>query len=264
MATRAFRLRRCITLAIVGLLALTPSLAVKAVEPIRVLAAFTLKPALDQIAADYRKIGGVVTLVYGPSPGLTQQIENGEPADLFFSADPMWTDELMKNQLIRPRTITDLVGNQLVLITGKGKAPQVTSTRALNLVQMVGTGPIAMCDPDSHPAGRMAKASLTKLGLWDALAPKVARAESPLLAVKMAARGDAPYAIVFTTDALTEPDGVDIVMTFPDDSHPPIRYPVAILARSANPDTGKFLDYLKSPAATAVFQRFGYVTVTSK
>ena len=247
-----------------GLLALTPSLAGNAAEPVRMLAAFTLKPALDEIAADYRKTGGAVTLVYGPSPGLAQQIGNGEPADFFFSADPMWTDELMKNQLIRPGAVSDLVGNHLVLITGKGKAPLVTTTRELNLVQLIGAGPLAMCDPDSHPAGRMAKASLTKLGLWDALAPKVARAENPLLAVKMAARGDAPYAIVFTTDALTEPNGVDIVMTFPDDSHPPIRYPVAILARSANPDTGKFLDYLKSPAATAVFQRFGYVTVTSK
>jgi molybdate transport system substrate-binding protein len=263
MATRAFRLRRCITLAIVGVLALTPSLAGSAAEPVRVLAAFTLKPALDEIADDYRKTGSGVTLVYGPSPGLAQQIENGEPADLFFSADPMWTDELLKHQLIKAGTLTDLVGNQLVLITGKGKAPLVTTTSQLQLVQIIGTGPLAMCDPDSHPAGRMAKASLAKLGLWDSLAPKVARAENPLLAVKMVARGDAPYAVVFTTYAMSDP-GVDIVMTLPDNSHPPIRYPVAILAKSANPDAAKFLDYLKSPAATAVFQRFGYVAITSK
>jgi molybdate transport system substrate-binding protein len=247
-----------------GLLLLAFASPAFAAEPVRMLAAFTLKPALDEIAADYQKTGGDVTLIYGPSPGLAQQIENGEPADLFFSADPMWTDELMKHQLIKAGTLTNLVGNQLVLITAKGKAPLVTTTSQLQLVQLVGAGPLAMCDPDSHPAGRMAKASLTELGLWDSLAPKVARAENPLLAVKMAARGDAPYAIVFTTDALTEPDRVDIVMTFPDDSHPPIRYPVAILAKSANPDAAKFLDYLKSPPATDVFKRFGYVTVTSK
>ena len=233
-------------------------------EPVRVLAAFTLKPALDEIAADYRKTGGAVTLVYGPSPGLAQQIENGAPGDLFFSADPMWTDELMKHQLIKAGTLTELVGNQLVLIAGKGKAPLVTSTSQLQLANLVGAGPLAMCDPDSHPAGRMAKASLTSLGAWDALAPKVARAENPLLAVKMVARGEAPYAIVFTTDALTDPNGIDIVTTFPDDSHPPIRYPVAILAKSANPDAGKFLDYLKSPAATTEFKRFGYLTLAPK
>jgi molybdate transport system substrate-binding protein len=234
-----------------------------AAEPVHVLAAFTLKPALDEIAEDYQKTGGAVMLVYGPSPGLAQQIEIGEPSDLFFSADPMWTDELIKKQLIKPGTVADLVGNQLVLITAKGKAPLVTTTSELQLVRLIGTGPIAMCDPDSHPAGRMAKASLTELGLWDNVAPKVARAENPLHAVKMVARGEAPYAIVFTTDAMTDP-GVDIVMTFPDDSHPPIRYPVAILAKSTNPDAAKFVDYLKSPPSTQVFERFRLCNVWSE
>jgi molybdate transport system substrate-binding protein len=120
-----------------------------------------------------------------------------------------------------------------------------------------------MCDPDSHPAGRMAKASLTSLGIWDAISTKTARAENPLLAVKMVARGDAPYAVVFTTDAMTDP-GVDIVATFPDDSHPPIRYPVAILAKSVNADAGRFLDYLIGPVAMDVFNRLGYVIPSAK
>jgi molybdate transport system substrate-binding protein len=235
----------------------TPALAA---EPVRVLAAFTLKPALDEIAEGYRKTGGEVTLVYGPSPGLAQQIENGEPADLFFSADPMWMDELVKQQLVKRDAVTDLVGNQLVLISRKGTAPLVTNTRELQLVRLIGVGPVAMCDPDSHPAGRMAKASLTAMGIWDNIAPKVARAENPLLAVKMVARGDAPYAVVFTTDAMSDP-GVDIVMTFPDDSHPPIRYPVALLAKSANSDAARFLDYLQSAPTTEIFKRQGYITL---
>jgi molybdate transport system substrate-binding protein len=230
-----------------------------AAEPVRVLAAFTLKPALDEIARAYAETGGEVMLVYGPSPGLAQQVENGAPGDIFFSADPMWTEELAEHQLIKPGTVTDLVGNQLVLITGKGKAPPVTNTRELQLARLIGAGPLAMCDPDSHPAGRMAKASLTSLGIWDFVAAKVARAENPLLAVKMVARGDVPYAVVFTTDALTDPGGVDIVATFPDDSHPPIRYPVALLTKSTNPDAAKFLDCLKSPAAIDIFKRLGYV-----
>jgi molybdate transport system substrate-binding protein len=127
-------------------------------------------------------------------------------------------------------------------------------------VRLIGVGPVAMCDPDSHPAGRMAKASLTAMGIWDNIAPKVARAENPLLAVKMVARGDAPYAVVFTTDAMSDP-GVDIVMTFPDDSHPPIRYPVALLAKSSNPGAPRFLDYLQSLASTDIFKRLGYIIV---
>jgi molybdate transport system substrate-binding protein len=120
-----------------------------------------------------------------------------------------------------------------------------------------------MCDPDSHPAGRMAKASLSSLGLWNAVARKVASAENPLLAVKMVARGDAPHAVVFTTDALTDP-GVSIVATFPDDSHPPIRYPVAILAKSGNPEAARFLDYSKSDPATETFRRLGYEILRAK
>jgi molybdate transport system substrate-binding protein len=239
------------------LLAVVPPAA--GAEPARVLAAFTLKPALDQIAADYQKTGGAVTLVYGPSLGLAQQVENGAPGDLFFSADPMWTDELMKHQLVRAGTLGDLIGNHLVLIAKKDAPP----VDLKSLPHSVGAGPIAMCDPDSHPAGRMAKASLTSLGLWDQVAKKVARAENPLFAVEMVARGEAPYAVVFTTDAMTD-SGVGIAATFPDDSHPPIRYPVAILAKSRNPDAARFLDYLRSSAATAVFAQFGYVTLGPK
>jgi molybdate transport system substrate-binding protein len=248
--------RRAGWLAILWMLATaTPCVA----EQVRVLAAFTLKPALDEIAEGYRKGGGEMVLVYGPSPGLAQQVENGLQADLFFSADPMWTDELAQHQMIKPGTIAELIGNHLVLVGKKG-TPAAAIGPELALVRLIGAGPIAMCDPDSHPAGRMAKASLVSLGIWDSVASKVARAENPLLAVKMVASGEAPYAIVFTTDAATDP-GVEIVATFPDDSHPPIRYPVAILAKSTNPDAARALDYLKSAAAIDVFKRLGYVTL---
>ena len=242
--------------ALLFFLVATPAVAA---EPVRVLAAFTLKPALDEIAEGYRKGGGEVVLVYGPSPGLARQLENGASGDIFFSADPMWTDELVQHQLIKRGAVTDLVSNHLVLIGKKGTPPAALNG-GIALIQLLGPGPLAMCDPDSHPAGRMAKASLTALGLWDNVAGKVARAENPLLAVKMVARGDAPYAVVFTTDAMTDP-GVEIVATFPDDSHPPIRYPVALLAKSGNPDAPKFLDYLKSPSAIEIFKRLGYVTL---
>ena len=58
--------------------------------------------------------------------------------------------------------------------------------------------------------------------------------------------------------------GVDIVMTFSEDSHPPIRYPVAILAHSTNPEAARFLDYLKSAPATKVFREQGYATLSGK
>jgi molybdate transport system substrate-binding protein len=128
------------------------------------------------------------------------------------------------------------------------------------LARLVGSGPLAMCDPDSHPAGRYGKASLVKLGVWGSVEKKVASVENPLVAVKMVTRGDAPMAVVFATDAATDAD-VAIVGTFPDDTHPPILYPVAILAQSRNPAAVRFLDYLTSPATRTIFRKFGYVTL---
>ena len=249
-------MRRVLGVLLLALSATPPAAA----EPVRVLAAVTLKPALDAIAQQYRQAGsgGDIVLVCGPTPTLAQQIENGGPADLFLSADPLWIDELAQRKLINPGS-ADLIGNRLVLIARKGAIPPVAITKELPLATLVGKGPLAMCDPDSHPAGKMAKASLTALGLWAGLAGKVARAENPLLAVKMVGRGDAPLAIVFATDAMTD-DRVEIVGTFPDDSHPPIRYPVTIVATSRNPQAAAVLAYLKSAAATAVFRRFGYET----
>jgi molybdate transport system substrate-binding protein len=229
-----------------------------AAEPVRVFAAITLKPVLDMIAEEYRRTsGGDVPLVYGPSPALAKQIENGATADLFFSADKEWMDELAQHRLIRPETVIELVTNHLVMIARAGGEHRLTIAQGFPLAQLIGAGPMAMCDPDSHPAGRYGKASLINLGVWQDVETKIARTENPLLAVKMVARGDAPFAIVFATDAATDL-GVEIVGTFPDDTHPPILYPVAMTAESRNPDVGAFLAYLRSPQALALFKEHGY------
>jgi molybdate transport system substrate-binding protein len=227
-------------------------------QPVRILAAFTLEPALDEIVKDFN--GGPVSVVYGASPTLAKQIENGIPADLFFSADQEWMDEVARQGLLKPGTTTELIGNRLVLIARTGTRHRVTISPGFPLARLVGGGPLAMCDPDSHPAGRDGKSSLVKLGVWKSVEKKVASVENPLVAVKMVARGDVPIAIVFATDAATD-SGVEIVGIFPDDTHPKIRYPVAILAQSRNPAGSRFLDFLKSPTARAVFGKFGYVTL---
>jgi molybdate transport system substrate-binding protein len=225
-----------------------------------VFAAFTLKPAFDAVAENYRTGVGQVIFVHGPSPSLAQQVENGARGDLFVSADTLWIDDLARKHLIRPETVSELISNRLVLVGRKGATQPVAITPGFRLVELVGAGPLAMCEPDSHPVGRYAKASLIALGIWESVDEKIARAENPLLAVKMVARGDVPLAIVFATDALAD-DGVQVVGTFPDGSHPPIRYPVAMLTASSNPEAARFLDYLKSPGSRAVFERLGYLTL---
>ncbi len=108
-------------------------------------------------------------------------------------------------------------------------------------------------------AGKYAKASLTALGVWDSVQGHLAQAENVRVALSYVARGEAPLGIVYTTDAMAEPR-VKIVGQFPDDSHAPILYPIA-LTKDAKPDAQAFLDYLKSAYAGSVFAKAGFVVL---
>jgi molybdate transport system substrate-binding protein len=227
-----------------------------------VFAAATLKPALDSIVAAYRtKEGGDVTIAYGPSPTLAKQIENGAPADIFVSADPIWMDYLAERRLIRRHTRTDLVRNVLVL-AGPGAQPAADLTvvidRAFPLSQVVGAGPLCMCNPVDHPAGRYGKASLEALGLWDSVAGKIAIVDNPQVAVVMVSRGDAPAAVVFATDVRGVRD-TRVLGTFPAASHPPIVYPAALTMAAPHADAAeRLLAFLRSAEIRTLFENYGY------
>lgn len=226
-----------------------------------VFAAATMKPALDAIVAAYRtRQGGEVTIAYGPTPALAKQIENGAPADIFLSADPVWMDYLAEKRLIRRHTRADLVRNVLILAgpaSQPQKAPAVVDG-TFPLSQVVGAGPLCMCNPADHPAGRYAKASLETLGLWDSVATKIAIVENPQVAVVMVARGDAPAAIVFATDARGV-SGARVLGTFPEASHPPIVYLAALTMAAPHADAAdRLLTYLRSAEVRTQFDDFGY------
>jgi molybdate transport system substrate-binding protein len=226
-----------------------------------VFAAATLQPALDEIVRAHKSAGEAdVTVAYGPTPILAKNIEQGAPADLFFSADIVWMDYLAERKLIRSETRVDIVRNEVVLVQGGSAAdgPQVAIDESFPIATVVGSGPIAMCNPDSHPAGRFAKTSLEQLGLWQAIAGKIAIVENPQAAVAMVARGDAPAAVVFVTDTHGV-GGVRVSGTFPAESHAPIIYPAAVTAEARHPaDAERLLAYLHSAPAREIFDRFGY------
>jgi molybdate transport system substrate-binding protein len=227
-----------------------------------VFAAATMKPALDAIVADWRtRDGGEVTIAYGPSPALAKQIENGAPADIFVSADPLWMDYLAERRLVRRHTRADLVRNVLVL-AGAGRqpadAPAAVVDSAYPLSQVVGAGPLCMCNPADHPAGRYGKASLQALSLWEAVASRIAIVDNPQVAVTMVSRGDAPAAVVFATDVRGVHD-TRVLGTFPATSHPPIVYPGALTMAAPHADAAeKLLAFLRSTEVRALFDSYGY------
>ncbi len=236
--------------------ALTPAAA--ASPAITVFAAASLKNALDAADAAFTTKTGInVTPSYAASSALMKQIENGAPADAFFSADIDWMDYGAERKLIDTSTRIDLLGNRLVLIAPKeSNIDAVTIAPGFDLARLAGNGRIVTGDVRSVPVGRYAKAALEKLGAWEQARAKFAMAENVRAALTLVARGEATLGIVYATDAKVEPN-VKVVGVFPPDATPPIVYPVA-LTPGARPQAVQYLSFLRSPTAKSIFEAHGF------
>jgi molybdate transport system substrate-binding protein len=251
--------RRAAALVLAAVLGLPA--APRAEAPVMVFAAASLRTALDGIAAEWTAAtGATVAFSYAASPALARQIESGAPADIFASADLRWMDHVEAQGLLAPGTRRNLIGNDLVLIAPAASDAALTPAPGFPLAAALGDGRLAMGAPDSVPAGTYAREALTALGVWDAVAPKMAGAENVRAALALVARGEAPLGVVYRSDAEAEPS-VRVVAAFPAGSHAEIVYPFALTAASTNPDAAAFLDHLASPAARAVFAAQGFTAL---
>lgn len=223
-----------------------------------VFAAASLKEALDEAAAAYRKQTGVpVRVSYAASSALARQIEQGAPADVFFSADLEWMDYLQQRNRLDVATRRSLLGNRLVLIAPRASKARVDLKRPATLLAALGDGRLAVGQTRTVPAGKYAKASLESLSLWNGVRPRLAESESVRAALMLVARGETRLGIVYASDAKAEPD-VRVVAIFPEDSHPPIVYPVAALRGARAAQAARFVQWLASPAADALFTKRGF------
>jgi molybdate transport system substrate-binding protein len=227
-------------------------------EDLLVFAAASLKNALDDADIAYRKQGGSkVTASYAASGPLAKQLENGAPADLFISADLDWMDYAQGKGLIRPETRIDLLGNRLVLVAPTSSMAKIEIGPGFQLAALLGDQRLAIGDPQSVPAGKYAQTALGRLGAWDQVRDKTAKAESVRAALALVSRGETPFGIVYATDVGADP-GVKIVGIFPDDSHPPIIYPIAITAITRKAEATNYLAWLRSPEAAPFFEKQGF------
>lgn len=224
---------------------------------ITVLAAASLTDAMQEIGKAYEAASGkTVVFSFAGSMILAKQIEASAGADLFISADTESMDYLEKRNLIAKPTRSNLFGNSLVLIAPAGSKPALRIAPGFKLSEALMGGRLALANTDTVPAGRYGKAALTALGVWDSVRTHLAEGEDVRAALAYVARGEAPFGIVYATDARIEPR-VRVVGTFPESAHAPIVYPAA-LTRDAKPDAAAFLAYLKGPAARAILQRAGF------
>jgi len=249
-----------VRLAAAACFAAAPTVAAQAKDMV-VFAAASLKNALDDVDAAWsRDSGRKAVISYAASSALARQIEQGAPADVFISADRDWMDYLQKRDLIKPETRTDLLGNRIVLVAEKTSKLATVIKPGFDLAGLLGSGRLAMADVASVPAGKYGKAALESLGVWASVRNKVAQAENVRLALLLVDRGEAPLGIVYATDAAADPN-VKIVAAFPDDTHPPIVYPVALTARAASADAASFAAFLRSATAKPLFERQGFTVL---
>lgn len=253
--------RHALTAALLASLALPASAQA---EEITVFAAASLKNALDSIAADWQKqTGNTVVISYESTAKLAKQIEQGAPADLFISASKKWMDTLSDENLINKDSRKDILGNTLVLIAS-GQAAPVEISKTLDLKGLLGDGKLSMATVDSVPAGQYGKEALESLGLWASIEANVAQSDNVRAALALVAAGEAPYGIVYASDAIADDengDKVTVVGSFPSDSHKPIVYPAATLASSTKPAAQSFLDALSTEASAAVFVAQGFTVL---
>ncbi|WP_010140401.1 molybdate ABC transporter substrate-binding protein [Oceanicola sp. S124] len=227
-------------------------------EEVTLFAAASLKTALEQIEPVFEAATGAdLRVSLAGSSALARQIQQGAPADVFISANPGWMDALEDEGLLAEGTRRDLLGNAIVLVAPQGQGGRVDLLASPDLPALLGAGPLAMALVDAVPAGIYGKQALTSLGLWEAVAPHVAQADNVRAALALVALGEAPLGVVYATDAAAEP-GVEIAATFPEDSHDPIRYPIAALAESDNPLTAGLLAFLQGAEARATFEAQGF------
>lgn len=224
---------------------------------ITVFAAASLTDSLKRIAGDYeKKTGNKVQLNFGASSTLARQIEEGAPADLFFSADEARMNELQGRGLLLNGTRETCLSNTLVVVVAADSPLGLHSAKDLTNNDIKS---IALADPKAVPAGIYSREYLEKIGLWQTVRPKVVPAENVRAALAAVESGNVEAGMVYKTDAAISKK-VKVACEISPLEGPPISYPMAVLKESTRPDDAiAFQKFLEGPKAAQVFESYGFV-----
>ena len=229
---------------------------------ITVFAAASLTDALKEIASGYELAGGdKIIFNFGSSGLLVRQILEGAPGDVFFSADEAQLDKLDQLGLIVRSSRRSLLSNSLVIVVPKDSPLTVQAPADLADPQFKH---LALADPKSVPAGIYARQYFERRKLWSAIASKVVPTENVRGALAAVASGNVEAGLVYKTDAAISRQ-VKIAFEIAPGDAPPISYPVAVLKDSRQSAAAtRFVEYLASAPARAVFKKFGFLLPPEK
>jgi len=217
-----------------------------------VFAASSLQPPFQRIGSP--SVVTSITFNFAGTQTLTSQLIAGAEADVFAAADTEHMKQLESAGLLEGQSRV-FAHNSLEIAVAPGNPKGIRDLRDLARPGLV----VVLADP-SVPAGKYGKAALEKLGVWPAVADRIAPAENVRAALLLVSRGECPLGIVYRTDAAADP-GVKVIATFPPDTHPPIIYPAALTADSKNPSAARLLEFLTSPAVRPIFEKRGFTVL---
>jgi molybdate transport system substrate-binding protein len=228
-------------------------------DEILVSAAASLTDAFTEVGRAYDKAnpGTTVRFNFASSGALQRQIEQGAPVDVFASASPKEMDALQRGSHIEESTRLDFASNRLVLIV-----PEEGALRRWEDLRLPSVHRVALANPDSVPAGRYAKETLTRRSLWGAVQPKSVFGENVRQTLAYVASGDADAGVVFATDAQLDRGRVRVAQQdAPGGDHSPILYPAAVVRGAPNEAAARrFVDFLRGPVAQGILARFGFAS----
>lgn len=228
-------------------------------ETITVSAAASMKAALEEIKGNYIKKNNLkdeqVAINFAGSGSLRQQIEQGAPSSVFISADEKNMKQLQDKSLVED--VKPLVGNDLVVVVPKGKE-KYTMANIQNAPRLV------LGNLGAVPAGDYAKSALDKLNLWAEVESKVVFVKDVKAVTAAISQAAGDVGFIYKTDAMAAQDKVDITDTVKSDLHAPIVYPIGVVTKNKNGLTKDFYQYLLTPEAQQVFEKYGFKSVSAK
>ncbi|GAA0242436.1 molybdate ABC transporter substrate-binding protein [Metaclostridioides mangenotii] len=225
------------------------------VVELNISAAASLKEAMAEIEKEYAKDNENVKLTvnFGASGSLQQQIEQGAPTDVFISAGKKQMDALDEKDLLIKETNKGLVENDLVLIS-----PKDSKLEGIDGIKNDDVKKIAVGEPESVPAGKYADEVLTNLNVKDQLKDKLVFAKDVKEVLAWVQSGEADAGFVYLSDTVNN-DKINVVATTEADTHSPITYPIAVIKDSKKVDEAKkFEDFLLSDKGQTILEKYGY------
>jgi molybdate transport system substrate-binding protein len=233
---------------------------------INVAAAADLSSALQEIAANYQKRTGVVVkLSFGASGALTQQIQNGAPFDVFFSADMDYPRQLIAGGQAESSTLYRYAVGQLVIWVPMD-SPLDVEHKGMDVLLDPSVKKISMANPQHAPYGRAAAAALKHYGLYERVSDRLVLGENVAQAAQFVESGNAQVGFVALAHA-TAPamQGKGKYWVVPAEAHPPLDQGVIVIPHSTHQkDAEAFLGFVKTEEAAGILRRYGFSSPDQK